>query len=116
MNGIAVDRFGHVFVTDVFFSDYPEKEKLLVGEEGYVQVKRWSTDGQYQLMWGNHQQGYGSALGIDCSCDGDPFYVVPDIRSVYANIEQTKPDGTLLEVFPDFSWNFGYPYAFIDVA
>ena len=114
MNGIAVDRFGHVFITDVLFSK-PANNKLLVGEQNYVQVKRWSTDGQYQLMWGNNQEGFGPALGIDCSCDGDPFYVVP-LRNAYAFIEQTKPDGNFLEVFPSSGWNLGYPFEFIDVA
>ena len=115
IDGIAVDRFGHVFITDVYYEDYPENNTG-AGAEGSFRVKRWSTDGVFQLSWQDSLESYGTALGIDCSCDGDPFYVLPSQYGSYANIEHTKNDGVLLETFPDSSWNLGYPFEFIDVA
>ena len=115
MNGIAVDRFGHVFVTDVMFAP-GQLNSMAIGEVGVVEIKRWSTDGDYQLLWNNSQQGMGDALGIDCSCEGEPFYVFPDPRVDIAKIEHTDPVGILFEDFPDLTWNLGYAFSFIDVA
>ena len=110
--GIAVDRFDNVFLTDSgmlidgdFTNDYPV-------------VKRWSIYGQYETSWPmGGWSGMSLPAGIDCSCDGDPFYVSPFyIISPYGkNIEHSTPDGAFLENFPGMSFGVDGFY-FIDVA
>jgi len=80
IDGIAVDRFENVFVSDTYL--------LEPGYTGEFQVvKKWTTVGNYQLMWINNEGLEGPARGIDCSCDGDPFYVAPkDMAASHAFI------------------------------
>ena len=93
MDGIAVDRFGNVFVSDVYL--------LEPGYTGVFQaVKRWTVRGLFEQMWTNFQGLEGPARGIDCSCDGDPFYIAPSVRGTEANIEHTDPNGMIRGKFP----------------
>ena len=98
MDGIAVDRFGNVFVADEYITD------IYMGiTNKNMCVKRWSVDGQYEHFWMAHQlEVTWPPEGIDCSCDGDPFYVAPVyiIWPYGANIEHTSPNGNLYEKFP----------------
>ncbi len=101
MDGIAVDRFGSVFVSDV--------QLYFIATDLYSTnqaVKRWTTEGQFDLSWVNHygfSSMQGPARGIDCSCDGDPYYIAPSVRSMEANIEYTSPSGIFFGEFPDSS-------------
>ena len=112
IDGVAVDRFGHVFVSDLLGKITPN------GTGSVMVIKRWSTIGQYQLLWTAHNfsEMYWPA-GIDCSCDGDPFYVAPFyLISPYGKvIEHTTPEGGFLEIFPGFPWQ-EMGFYFIDVA
>ncbi len=118
MDGIAVDRFGHVFVTDPYGFIDPKYGVT----NFYLGVKRWSTDGVYEHYWTMHQ-GYRQLLGawgIDCSCDGDPFYIAPyyisSLETSVLNIEHTDLNGAYYENFPD---DYYYKYSgfeFRDVA
>jgi hypothetical protein len=93
MDGIAVDRFGQVFVSDVFHLD--------PGYTGEFQVvKRWTVGGMFEFLWGNHNNLEGRARGIDCSCDGDPFYIAPSQEGTESNIEHTDPYGAFRDKFP----------------
>ncbi len=112
IDGIAVDRFGHVFVTDV----RPHQPENAPALSGLILVKKWTVNGLYELLWGNNFEGRGLASGIDCSCDGDPFYITTLSDRKEAIIEHSTPEGGYLESFPDISWNYGYPFSFIDVA
>jgi len=112
MDGIAVDRFGHVFVSDI----YPDIFNYYTNN--LVAIKRWSTVGQYELLWLTHwRDGMNLPAGIDCSCDGDPFYVAPLylIHPYGRAIEHSSPDGAFFEIFPESSWSHDGFY-FIDVA
>jgi len=115
INGIAVDRFGHVFVSDLFPIDITPN-----GTNSDLVIKRWSTVGQYELLWQAHnsvETPMRWPAGIDCSCDGDPFYVAPlYIMWPYGKaIEHTSPEGAFFEIFPEDLWNIDGFY-FIDVA
>jgi DNA-binding beta-propeller fold protein YncE len=99
MDGIAVDRFGTVFITDSMVD-------IDIGYTGtFPCVKRWSVEGEYEHWWLNHGNDFEWIPGgIDCSCDGDPFYSAP-VLEMYtfpygANIEHTTPGGVLYEKFP----------------
>jgi len=100
MDGIAVDRFGHVFVTD----PYANIDPMYGITNFYLGVKRWSTGGTYEHYWTMHE-GYQmlGARGIDCSCDGDPFYIGPQYLSpsTVLNIEHSDLNGAYYESFPD---------------
>jgi hypothetical protein len=112
MNGIAVDRFDHVFVSALQAVDYG------VGFTQAVHViKRWSTEGTYQRWWPNAPAMYMEPRGIDCSCDGDPYYVAPRGPDVaIRDIEYTTGDGTYLGRLPGPAWGNYQSYDFIDVA
>jgi len=100
MDGIGVDRFGNVFISD---------DMLWIDPAGgftntIPAVKRWSTDGMFEHSWEKYQNDqYWPPQGLDCSCDGDPFYSSPTyINQKYgADIEHTSPNGNLYEKFPD---------------
>ncbi len=118
MDGIAVDRFGHVFISDPLVHVDP-----LYGMTNYfLSVKRWSTDGVYEYLWLMHEpyrQMLGS-WGIDCSCNGDPFYIascyIPSLERSVLNIEHSNLNGDYYENFPkdDFSKFSGFEFR--DVA
>ncbi len=58
IDGVAVDRFGNVFVSDTYMLEH--------GWTGEFQVvKKWTTDGNYQLMWPHNAGQQGPARGID---------------------------------------------------
>jgi len=114
MDGIAVDRFGNVFVADLLASSFG------IGfTNENLSVKRWSMDGIYEHFWFAYDRSQWPAEGIDCSCDGEPFYVSPVYISpdIGANIEHTSADGMFYEKFPPpwspaaYTW-----FAFRDVA
>jgi hypothetical protein len=110
MDGIAVDRFGHVFITDVIPPPLASATNVC--------VKRWTTAGAYELLWENNER-YPElpAAGIDCSCDGDPFYIAPAyvIAPYGSKIIHTDPIGSIFEKFPNwFSNSLGF--YFRDVA
>ena len=112
MDGIAVDRFGHVFVSDIYLDIFNNYTNNLVA------IKRWSTVGQYELLWlAHHGDGMNLPAGIDCSCDGDPFYVAPFyiIHPYGRAIEHTSLERTFFDIFPEYSWGHDGFY-FIDVA
>jgi DNA-binding beta-propeller fold protein YncE len=106
MDGIAVDRFGHVFVTDNLPPNTSPSQQgagMAMGILTNLGVKRWTAEGAYELMWTSSVTYLQwPASGIDCSCDGDPFYVAPVyiISPFGANIEHTDPVGHMLESFP----------------
>ncbi len=113
IDGVAVDRFGNIFVSDTSL--------LEAGWTGEFQVvKKWTTEGNYQLMWANIAGLQGPARGIDCSCDGDPFYIAPKEMTRWkaegANIEHTSPDGLFYEDFPQENEIFDYPFTYRDVT
>jgi hypothetical protein len=107
IDGVAVDRFGRVFVTDI----NPRMEIPELNANGFigpVAVKRWTTNGQFELAWVAYSKQAGEAEGIDCSCDGDPFYVTPVYQSpdIGADVEHSDPDGMFFERFPPLGfWN-----------
>ena len=113
MDGIAVDRFGNVFISD---------KDLYIDIYGTtnvnVTIKKWTVDGSFQTNW---IVGEWSSMiepaGIDCSCDGDPFYVAPaSLVTPYGkNIEHSSPIGKFYETFPNSDWARDGFY-FIDVA
>jgi len=114
MDGIAVDRFANVFVMDEYIT------YMTVGFTNTTPcVKRWATEGQYEHYWQSYEKYSMDAEGIDCSCDGEPYYVGPVYISPYygSNIEHTNPDGLLYEKFP-FMWGAAalIEYRFRDVA
>ncbi|NLF38484.1 hypothetical protein GX586_03505 [bacterium] len=113
MDGIAVDRFGHVFISDTYVLFIQNAVTTM-----QQCVKRWSDGGSFELWWPPHNAGgiNWPAEGIDCNCDGEPFYVSPQymIFPYGANVEHTENDGALLEEFPVASP--GTPYYFRDVA
>ena len=118
MDGIAVDRFGHVFITDPygFVGGTSAMTNYSLG------VKRWSTDGVYEHYWTMNQGSRKiGANGIDCSCDGDPFYIAPQYIPSYEtgvlNIEHSDLNGVYYENFPDTLpfYKFG-DFEFRDVA
>jgi len=121
MDGIAVDRFGHVFVTDTIPPDSAPSRQGVAATLSWATnmcVKRWSTAGTYELFWLNNEL-YPElpAAGIDCSCDGDPFYVAPAyvIAPYGSKIIHSDPLGTVYEKFPNwFSNTMGF--YFRDVA
>lgn len=123
MDSIAVDRFGHVFVTDVYEPESGADIRNITANGtvfGNQSVKRWTIGGQFERFWentdifGGHQ--FGPARGIDCHCDGDPFYCAPYEEWYGANIEHSSPAGDFREEFPPIFWNYGYEFIFRDVA
>ena len=109
MDGIAVDRFGHVFVADWFL--YTD---VMAPSYGWVAVKRFSTEGTFERFWRSAE--YGEPAGIDCACNGDPFYCVGLDEGWGRRIDHSTPDGVLLHAFPADVWHGGQEYRFRDVA
>ncbi|NLF38483.1 hypothetical protein GX586_03500 [bacterium] len=97
MDGVAVDRFGNVFVSDVMV--YPGLVAITTNQA----VKRWTKEGVFSLSWFNHEAALslpGDAAGIDCHCNGAPFYCAP-FEGTMRNIEHTFNNGLFLEQFPE---------------
>ena len=112
MGGIAVDRFNNVFISDTGVSAYYDYTNY------FPVIKRWSVSGEFETIW--NMSGWSDMVlpaGVDCSCNGDPFYIAPKyIISPYGkSIEHSTPDGTYIEDFPDNSFVIDGFY-FIDVA
>jgi DNA-binding beta-propeller fold protein YncE len=104
MDGIAVDRFGHVFVADWYNDSEPYQDPY-----GPVCVKRFTTGGVFELFWPTEE--YGSPAGIDCACNGDPFVCAGIDEGLGRRIEHFTPVGVLLNRLGD-----DYDNTFRDVA
>ena len=112
MDGIAVDRFGNVFVSDLLAL------KIDVGVTQTVQaVKRWTAEGIFNRSWPNAAGMWADPRGIDCSCDGNPYYIAPLGPDVsIQDIEYTTGEGMYLGRVPGPVWDNYVNYEFIDVA
>jgi len=109
ISGISVDRFGNVFVSDLYNTALPPYDIY-----GWQCVKRWSVNGVFEHFWRSSE--YGFQAGIDCRCDGDPVYCTGLDEGWGERLEHTNPDGAVYERFPPDVWNYGNEYLFLDVA